>query len=88
VRPKPIRSSRVGEERTDTLGHRRYAVPTVVKPDGTGPVTITDHNAVVIGVIMDNQYEMVVCQSGKLKLRDPDDPHCWIATDSPVELEQ
>jgi len=37
---------------------------------------------------MDDRYEMVVCQSGRLKLRDPDDPHCWIATDSPVELEQ
>ena len=37
---------------------------------------------------MDDQYEMVVCPSGSLELRDPDAPHCWIATDSPMELER
>ncbi len=37
---------------------------------------------------MDDRYEMVVCQSGSLELRDPDDPDCWIATDAPVELER
>ncbi len=37
---------------------------------------------------MEDRYEMVVCQSGNLRLRDPDDPDRWIATDSPVEIEQ
>jgi hypothetical protein len=51
-------------------------------------VTIFDLGRVTSGVIMDDRYEMVVCQSGNLELRDPDDPRCWISTDSPVELER
>ena len=57
-------------------------------PAGTALVTIHHHDGGDNGVIMDDRYEMVVCQSGKLKLSDPDAPNCWIATDSPVELEQ
>ncbi len=37
---------------------------------------------------MDDQYELVVCQSGRLRLRDPADPDCWIATDSPAEIKR
>lgn len=37
---------------------------------------------------MTDQYELVVCQNGKLELRDPDDPNCWLATDSPAEIER
>ncbi|ADB61896.1 hypothetical protein Htur_3029 [Haloterrigena turkmenica DSM 5511] len=33
-----------------------------------------------------DRYEMVVCQSGNLELRDPDDPDCWITTDSPATV--
>ncbi|ELY47474.1 hypothetical protein C495_04422 [Natronorubrum sulfidifaciens JCM 14089] len=35
---------------------------------------------------MTDRYEMVVCQNGTLELRDPDDPNCWLATDSPAEI--
>jgi hypothetical protein len=35
---------------------------------------------------MDDRYELVVCRRGALELRDPDDPDCWIATDSPAEI--
>lgn len=37
---------------------------------------------------MDHRYELVVCPDGTLELRDRDDPTCWIATDSPAELER
>lgn len=37
---------------------------------------------------MDDRYELVVCDDGLLELRDRDDPDCWIATDSPLEIEQ
>lgn len=36
--------------------------------------------------MMTDPYELVVCQSGELELRDPDDPDCWITTDSPAEI--
>ena len=65
-----------------------YGALTPARSTGTGPVTISDRDGVLAGVIMDDRYEMVVCQSGSLELRDPDDPDCWIATDSPIELER
>ncbi len=37
---------------------------------------------------METRYEMVVCEDGTLELRDRDDPDCWIATDSPIEIQQ
>ncbi len=37
---------------------------------------------------MTDRYELVVCQSGLLELRDPDDPDRWIKTDTPAEIEQ
>lgn len=37
---------------------------------------------------MDDRYELVFCPEGLLELRDRNDPDCWIATDSPVELER
>ncbi|ELY92736.1 hypothetical protein C483_07207 [Natrialba hulunbeirensis JCM 10989] len=35
-----------------------------------------------------DRYEMVVCQDGKLEIRDREKANCWIATDSPIELER
>ena len=37
---------------------------------------------------MTDRYELVFCPDGVLELRDRNDPDCWIATDSPVELER
>ncbi len=48
-------------------------------------ILVADHSP--LGVDMDDRYEMVVCERGLLELRDRDDPDCWIATDSPIELE-
>lgn len=35
---------------------------------------------------MDDSYELVVCQSGLLEIRDRDDTDSWISTDSPAEV--
>ncbi len=37
---------------------------------------------------MDDRDELVVCHCARLELGDPDGPHCWIATDSPVDRER
>ena len=64
----------------------RYGTHTIAESAGKAPVTISDPGAGHDGVTMTDRYEMVVCQSGNLELRDPDDPDCWITTDSPATV--
>ena len=40
------------------------------------------------GVTVNDQYELelVVCERGRLELRDRNDPDRWISTDVPAEI--
>lgn len=34
----------------------------------------------------DGRYEFVVCETGRLELRDPAHPERWLSTDRPAEV--
>lgn len=38
------------------------------------------------GLDPDGRYEFVVCETGRLELRDPDHPERWLSTDRPAEV--